>query len=84
LTWGTCSASKLAVATERTQHDQVVEVVHDLASLGLVAHLGLDVEHRLGVGSDLEARAAQLVDHGHELGPAISLTSSKWQQTLGS
>ena len=50
-----------------TQHDQVVEVVHDLAGLGLVANLGLDVEHRLGIGRDLETRATQLVNHGHEL-----------------
>lgn len=50
------------------QHAKVVEVVEDLASLGLVTNLRLDVEHRLGVCSDAKARSAQLVDHRNELG----------------
>ena len=44
----------------------MVEVVQNLAGLGLVAYPGLDVEHRLRVGRNPEPGAAQLVDHGNE------------------
>ena len=50
-----------------TQHDQGVEVAGDLSGLGPRADTRLDVAPGLGVGGDLKAGAARLVDHRDEL-----------------
>ena len=51
------------------QHNQTIEVTHHLRRFGGVTDFRLDIRQRLGVGRDLDPRAAPFINQRNELVP---------------